>query len=221
MTNEQIVALVGQLSWPLVALVVLTAVLKSNFVKANIVELLKVSKAVDDLKPILNDLIIAEERLRETGNALSGSTESVDTLANKINELDAAIGLIHDKIDQRPQIANTNTAVIQKQLNPVTPTTLKGWYDEMDKKWLELTADLEKVFGYFDKRATGSAVFRFAHGNRRDRLPIEMAEDISRLHSEIKSYRRRQSNLEDWLDRDTYKNFLRSSDDVIQKLKFR
>ena len=89
----------------------------------------------------------------------------------------------------------------------------------IEAAWLQLSSALDKAFGWFDKRKTGSEAYRFAHGNRKGaKLSYDQADEIARLHSSIKSYRRRQGTMSDWLDPETSKTFVAECNRLVDEL---
>ncbi|MGH6652399.1 MAG: hypothetical protein ACREB7_14845, partial [Sphingopyxis sp.] len=182
-------------------------------VKNNMTQLVKVSRAVDDFKPMLAELIAAEERLRETGNHLNSLTGNLDTLSEKINSIETTLGLIFDKVDQRGDPSSHSTA------KPIaSKLDRRKMFNQMQSKFGSVVEALEKRFGWVDKRSVGSTAYRFTHGNRKDRLSPEAADEISRIHSSWKSYLRRHQDLDSWLDEESYENFVNSADRAISMI---
>jgi len=90
---------------------------------------------------------------------------------------------------------------------------------QMEEVWASLLTALSEQFGGFDKRSVAGEVFRFAHRNRKGaRLSYDLADKIARLHSSMKSFRRRQSSSEVWLDVDTYEKFISACEQAIDEV---
>ena len=201
MESKHIIELVGILSWPIVGLVALIYVWRSDAIG----KLLRISSAVDDLKARISDLVEAEERLATTINNLPQLTGTIDRLEVTLLNMNASVENIQDRVDRR-----TDTASIEaKPANHEPQYDLEQVFASLESAWKELSDTLEERFGWFDRRSTGSEAYRFAHGNRKgNKLTYEQADEIARLHSAMKSYRRRQRNLEDWLTEEVREDFV-------------
>lgn len=192
------------LAWPIVALIALAYVWRKNAIG----ELLKVKQAVDEFEPMLLKLQDAQEKLSANAALVSTVTDELGKVNDRISEMQSDIEGIRDTVDQR-----TDVPTVKATATPKARKELRVQFDQMEQKWGELTRALESKFGPFDKRSTAAAAYRFAHGNRKVyRLDYETAEEIGRLHSDMKSYRRRQSSLEEWLDAEIAEKFCSDSE---------
>jgi chromosome segregation ATPase len=204
---------IAAIAWPLVALAGLAYVWRKNAIG----ELLKVKQAVDEFEPMLAKLQDAQEKIDAGAALLSSVTTELERVNDRISEMQRDVEGIRDTVDQK---AETPTATASA--TPKVQQTLRKAFDEMENEWGKLIKALEDKFGPFDKRSTAAAAYRFAHGNRKLwRLDYEDAEEIGRLHSDMKSYRRRQSNLDDWLDSDVKDRFVADAErmtDVLNNL---
>ena len=210
MTEAQWLQLVRDLAWPVVALVALFFVWKTDAIG----KLVKVTAAIDDFKLRLNELIESEERLSKSAGSIGEITSTLTSIQDDFVQLKADVENIRDRVDQRSDAPVDITP--NQQDNPVNLSLL---FEAMDKKWMQVNNCLEEIFGWFDRRSTAGEAYRFAHGNRKGpRLEYEEAEKIGRLHSSIKSYRRRYGSLPDWLTEEVSEDFIRSCDDVLSSL---
>lgn len=207
---------IAALAWPSVALIAFIYLVKSDFITKNIGQIVRVSKAVDEFKPMVAELVAAEEKLRQSGESLSGLSGNLDTLSEKLSSMDATLGLIFDKVDQRQAEAEAKAPDLPKP--DLGSEDRERMYNDMQAKFGEVIGSLESRFGWFDKRAVGSTAYRFTHGNRKDALDMEIADEISRLHSSWKSYLRRSQDLDLWLDTATYQEFVSTAERVIAKV---
>ena len=210
MTSSQWIELSRSIAWPVVGLLALIYIWRSDAIG----KLIKISDAVRDLRDRLKELVEVEERLRESTSTIIEITTTLNDLQSEFLLMKADIQSIRDNVDQRhalPVHLGQKSVEEEKQL--------KRMFTEMDNAWQTLTQTMTGKFGYFDLRSTGSAAHRFTHGNRGVRLTGDQAEEIARLHSSIKSYRRRQSYLSDWLDEQTKDQFLSACENVADQLQ--
>ncbi len=208
--SKDVVTLVGILAWPVVALMALVYVWRVDLVR----HLLKVADAVSEIRPLLRNLAEVEEKLRAGAKTISTVTEQLRRVDDRITELHSDIEGIRDRVDQRADFS-TDEVALQKPIS-----NLNILFHEMEHSWNGVLSTLAEKFGQFDKRSVAAAAYRFAHGNRKFyRLSYELADDIGQLHSTMKSYRRRQGTLDDWLDEETKNQFIAGANRATDLLR--
>lgn len=202
MTSREWIELVTSLAWPIVGLLGLIYVWRSDAIG----NLIKISDSVKGLRERLKELVEAEQRLSQSVGGITELTTTINDLHSELISMRADVESIRDKVDQKPE----NALEIDKSIKK-NHVDLDDLFAEIDLAWKTLTDELDNKFGWFDRRSTGSEAYRFAHGNRKGpRLSYETADEIARLHSSIKSYRRRRYNLSDWLTSEIRDEFLKA-----------
>jgi len=211
MTAKEWIDLAAALAWPTVAFGGLIYIWRSDAIS----KLIKISDSVKDLNGKLAELVEAEQRLKQTSVAILEVTTSINQVQEDFLSIKADIENIRDKVEQRPDII----AVVEPNLL-VQQMPLQEMFDAMDRSWQLLVKALQDRFGWFDARSVAVAVRGFAHGNRKGlRLSYDEADEIARLHSSIKSYRRRQAYLENWLDIEMRDEFVESCERVKDQIQ--
>lgn len=212
--TEQTAHLIGSLAWPIVGILALIYVWRTDV----ITKLIKISEAAKDIRSQIKDLIDVEEKLRQSSDTINQLTTTINLLQSDFVAVKADIENIQDRVDEvhgRPSGSLQVTALAQTSM----PRT-EILFSEMNQAWQRLNEILSKKFGLFDGRSTGSEAYRFAHGNRKGlRLSYDQAGEIARLHSTIKSYRRRQASLSEWLTLDIQRDFIRECDILVDQIK--
>lgn len=205
--NEQIILLIDAIAWPMVALIAIVVAWKTDAIG----KLTRISTSIEEFKSKLSDLIDSEEKLRASAGSIGEVTSALVGIQNDFVQLKADVENIRDRVDQpsdHSQQASSSTA------------DLSRLFQNMEQSWKSVNNRLEEIFGWFDKRSIAGEVYRFAHGNRKTtRLEYEDADEIARLHSSIKSYRRRQSSLSEWLNKEVSEDFVAACNKVLKDLK--
>lgn len=210
MTAENSIELLRVVVWPIVALLSLLYVWRTDALKS----LLKISVSVEELKGRVSELVAAEERLSQSAGSIVETTDLIKEFQNEMVSIKADVERIRDQVDSRTLVSADSQDHSVQSLN-----YLNALFNEIEGAWQRLTKEIESKFGWFDKRMTAAEVYRFAHGNRKGmKLSYEQVEEISSLHSSIKSYRRRQSDLEGWLDKSVRDDFVNSCDALIKEI---
>lgn len=211
MTTKDWIDLVNAASWPMVGLGVLIYVWRSDAIG----KLIKISDLVKDLNENLVQLVEAEQKLRQTSGPILEATETMTQIQADFLSIKADVENIRDKIEQRSDRTAPDEQGPKTQLLP--PPDM---FTRMEHSWKLLMQALEDKFGLFDRRSVAGEAYRFAHGNRKGaRLTYDLADEIARLHSSIKSYRRRYSSVGDWLDQETYDAFVGSCQAMIEQIR--
>lgn len=211
MTSSEWIEIATKLAWPVVGLLTLLYVWRSDAIG----KLIKISDAVQDLRERLKELVEAEERLNHSVGAISEVTATINQLQSDFLLMKADVENIRDRVDQPidhfqhdEPIAHGNNAELNER------------FSQIDSAWQSLSEALQEKFGWFDGRKTGSEAYRFAHGNRKGaKLTYEQADEIARLHSSIKSYRRRHASLGDWLTAETRDEFVAACAAIGDKIR--
>jgi predicted nucleic acid-binding Zn-ribbon protein len=204
MTAENWIGLIDKLAWPIIALLALGYIWKSD----SIGKLIQISSAVDSLKEKLRDLVDAEERMTRTVAAMDGFINQITSFENTVVLMQADVEAIRDKVDNS---INAQAATPDRNTNAKS-VELDTAFSEIDKAWKGLTSALDRKFGAFDRRMTGSEVYRFAHGNRKStRLPYEIADEVARLHSSFKSFVRRRNRPSVMIEDSVLNDFVESA----------
>lgn len=220
MTTKLILDFLAEIAWPLVGIVGIIYLWKSNLIVGIAKEIAAVSKAVDEFRPMITELSETERKLQESAGTLAEINNKLAKLPDQINALNASIDLVLER--------TLNVPVADEDGGPAKPAPpeaathfvqLEEQHLQMQRLWDQVTALLEHHLGNFDKRSVGQEAFRLTHGNRKARLSGEAAEAISRLHSKIKSYNRRSQTREDWLTDDVFNEFRSECEKVIETLE--
>lgn len=210
MTSGEWIELAKSLAWPIIGLLALIYIWRSDAIG----NLIKISDAVKDLRDRLAELVDVEQRLRASIAEIGEVTTTINQLQAEFLSMKADVENIRDKVDQRPEVTSENLELAKSE------TELEALFSDIDDAWQALTRELEVKFGWFDRRSTGSEVYRFAHRNRKgQRLSYEQADEIARLHSSIKSYRRRQAFLSDWLTQDVRDEFVKACSAAMEQIR--
>lgn len=200
--NDVELELVKALAWPLVAVLALAYIWASNALG----KLVRIPSSIDDLKKHVSDLQIAEDNLRNTMESFQGITEKIVQIENDANQIRASV----DSINKRT--FESGGVILSK-------SDLDKMYGEMDAAWKGVTEILGGRYPEIDKRMVAAEVHRIsADDDYIDRISPDLAEEIGFLHSTMKSYRRRQSTLEDWLTEAMWKAFVRDCDKAANRL---
>ncbi|MBA4161469.1 MAG: hypothetical protein C0515_05210 [Novosphingobium sp.] len=201
-----------KIAWPLVALIAIFYIWKSDALE----KLIRITDAVKDLQSKMSDLIQVEQRLSQTVESIGGMVSNLNELQGSILEMRGGIDDIRDLVD-RPM---ADEAAPGEAGSQYPEAELRPLYDQIDAAWADLTNALARKFGEFDRRSPAAAVYRFAHGNRKGaKLDYEQADEISRLYSSIKSYRRRQNVLSEWLTKDVSSDFVESCEHLVRAVR--
>lgn len=211
MTTKDWIDLVNAVAWPMVGLGVLIYVWRSDAIG----KLIKISDSVKDLNENLVQLVEAEQKLRQTSGPILEATETMTKIQADFLSIKADVENIRDRIELR------SDGAAQDEQGPKTQTLPPhDMFTRMDHSWQVLMQALDDKFGWFDRRSVAGEVYRFAHGNRKGaRLTYDQADEIARLHSSIKSYRRRFSSVDDWLDQETFEAFVGSCQAMIEQIR--
>lgn len=211
MTSGEWIELSKSLAWPVIGFLALIYVWRSDAIG----NLIKISDAVKDLRDRLKELVDAEQRLSQSVGGIAEVTATINQLQSELFSMRADVESIRDKVDQRPEAV---IEIVEPTMSEIS--RLEALFADIDGAWQALTHELDSKFGWFDRRSTGSEVYRFAHGNRKGpRLTYDQADEIARLHSSIKSYRRRQASLADWLTQDVRDEFVEACFSAIRQIK--
>ena len=190
MTTDTAVELIGTIAWPLVALLALIYIWRSDAIG----KLINIAKAIDDLKTTLRDVVEAEEAMRRTSGGFTELAGLIKEYQSDLVSIKLDVEGIRDRVGTQQEASPAIAAA------DVSTPDLQEVFANMDREWRKLVDALIQKFGWIDGRMIGSEAYRLAHGNRKGlKLTYDQAEEIGRLHSEIKSYRRRQSELASWL----------------------
>lgn len=205
------ISLASALAWPAVAIGALIYIWRSDAIG----KLIRISDAVKDLNKKLSDLVEAEQSLRALSETFSEVTLSLNQVQSDILEMKADVENINDKVEHRAELPDL--AIMPGVDDKVKRQSLEDMFEQMEGAWQALVKALQDRFGYFDARSVGVAARGFARRNRRgEKLEYDQAEEIARLQSSIKSYRRRQGYLNDWLDPETRDAFVGRCDHMRQ-----
>jgi uncharacterized phage infection (PIP) family protein YhgE len=211
MASAEWIELAKGLAWPVVGLLALIYVWRSDAIG----KLIKISDSVKDLNDRLKDLVDAEQRLSQSVGGIGEVTTTINDLQSDLLLMKADVESIRDKVDQPPDGTSENSEPTKSEKNK-----LDSLFSDIDGAWQAVTQELESKFGWFDRRSTGSEAYRFAHGNRKGpRLSYDLADEIARLHSSIKSYRRRHGSLAEWLTQDVRDEFVKACSLAIEAIK--
>lgn|GEM_PF-5778908 len=204
------ISIVNALAWPIVALMALFYVWRSDA----IAKLIQISDAVKDLKAKLVELVETERSLADRTNSISEMTAALHKALGDFAEIKANVENIRDRVDEDAEQSVSLTGKREPALG------VRHKLDDMEEAWADLLAAISTAFGSFDRRSVAGEVYRFAHGNRKGlRLSYDVADEIARLHSSIKSFRRRQSSSEVWLDDDTYAKFIGGCNEAAREVR--
>ena len=141
MTSSQWIELSRSIAWPVVGLLALIYIWRSDAIG----KLIKISDAVRDLRDRLKELVEVEERLRESTSTIIEITTTLNDLQSEFLLMKADIQSIRDNVDQRhalPVHLGQKSVEEEKQL--------KRMFTEMDNAWQTLTQTMTGKFGYFD-----------------------------------------------------------------------
>jgi regulator of replication initiation timing len=208
MSVENWISVMKVLAWPCVAILGLIYIWRSDAVT----KLIQIADAVKDLKSKLAELVQTEQQLSDRSIAISDITSSLKQVISDSAEIKAEVENIRDRLEEENKFQNPQNTII-------TNISALEDFKNIEKKWSELLNLLQNVFGYFDKRSVAGEVYRYTHGNRKGpRLTYDTAEEIARLHSSIKSFRRRKAAITNWLDKETYSRFISACDKAIEDI---
>ena len=211
MTSAQWIEVATKLAWPLLGFFTLIYVWRSDAIN----KLIKISEAVKQLREQLKELVEAEEQLRQSVGAVAEMTALTIQLQSDVQLMKADIENIRDRVDTPHEMVPDSSANSKTSDNE-----LGNWFSQIDEAWQNLSETLQTKLGYYDWRMTGSEAYRFAHGNRKGtKLSYEQADEVARLHSSIKSYRRRQSSLSEWLTKETMNEFVNACKDIEEQIR--
>jgi septal ring factor EnvC (AmiA/AmiB activator) len=192
--------LAAALAWPIVAFMGLIYVWRSDAIG----QLIKISDSVKDLNAKLSELVSAEQSLKQSADSMLGITTTISQVQNEIISIKSDIENIVDNVETRFESLGD-----KEQKEHINAPAVNYLFSSMEQEWQVLISALQDRFGSFDGRSVAASVRAFTHENRKgDKLTDDQAEEIGRLHSSIKSYRRRQYNIDEWLKSDTSDNFV-------------
>lgn len=210
MAYKDWIGLISALAWPLVALVGLAYIWRSDAVG----KLIRISDAVNDLSAKLKELVEAEQKLRQTSGPILDAAERMNQVQLDFLSIKADVENIRDKVDHR-----VDAHPLPQQPAGNSVLSASDMFQRMDHAWQELLDVMEARFGWFDRRSVAAIAYRLTHANRNDALDWDVADEIAGLHSSIKSYRRRTATREDWLDQDIYEQFIQSCERVKKEVQ--
>lgn len=208
--SKELYDFLADLAWPLVALIGLIFIWRTDALG----KLSKLSAAADTIKGSIADMVVAQEKLSETAMRVGEATQSIEGLNNRLIEIGSGVASIRDQVDSKHGAPVPDAAPTAQEIG-----LLPKYFSDMEKAWEKVNQALEERFGPFDRRSTANVAYAFAHGNRRNRITYELAEQIGSLHSSIKSYRRRQNVLTEWLTEAVRDEFVLQCGDVCTALK--
>jgi len=160
-----------------------------------------------DVETAFSDL---KSTLRVTTNDFAEVKADVETMRDKMENLtlqseDAGSQVIFQNL--------TNT--LNEEANRLDPVPLAPYenaarnYQRMENAWNDLLGRLAARFGEIDRRSVAADIMSFTDRRRRGpTLDKDVAEEIARLHSAMKSSRRRKATKEQWLDDETADDFI-------------
>lgn len=216
MAAKDWISVLGVLAWPIVAVLALIYIWRSDA----IAKLIQIAGAVKDLEARLAELVETEKRLSDRSVSISETVAVLKQASENFAEIKAGVEIIVDRGGEEGE--NTVVAAVASATAGSVATAV-GTADSAEERfgrieavWGDLMLLLGRAFGGFDKRSVAGEVYRYAHGNRKGvRLTYETAEEIARLHTSIKSFRRRKSTIDNWLDQEISLKFIDACVDAI------
>lgn len=210
------ISIINVLAWPCVAVLALIYIWRSDA----IAKLIQISDAVKDLKAKLAELVETEQRLSDRSASISEIVAVLKQASGNFAEIKAEVENIRDRVEEESEntiatdvgFSKAGSSAVAVAIN----SSAEDRFKNIEAAWSELLQSLSRVFGDFDKRSVAGEVYLYTHGNRKGpKLAYDTAEEIARLHSSIKSFRRRKSSIDNWLDEDTYLRFIAACNKAI------
>jgi chromosome segregation ATPase len=209
---------IAQISWPIVGILGLIYLWRSEIVLNIAKELASLSKAIAEFRPLVSELSDADQKIRASTQQLLEFERKLKSIPDQISALNTAVDLI---LERTLSLSSSEQHINERNADPnefLNYNKLSNIHQKMQEKWDIVTSLLEQQLTPLDKRSIGQEAFRLTDLDRPKPLTGEQADMISRLHSKIKSYNRRASTRALWLTEEVSNEFQSECDEVINLL---